>query len=129
MNWLILSWALTASWIPLDNQSIVQQKPVANTVINSSGCYSISLEARAEIMNHLKIWGEVETYEKINPDTKLSFMPFRADYLVGIALYAKGIELGISHECDHGVESQSFYVPWYYLTQTRVYVKISGSTR
>jgi hypothetical protein len=129
MNWLILSWALTMSWLPTDIQTIIQYPTGDHPIIESSGCYSINLEARADILKHMKIWGNVETYEKTNPDIILSFKPFRADYIVGMALYDKNIEAGIMHECDHGVESSQKFDPWYGLVQTRIYIKISGSTR
>ena len=127
MNWLILSWALTASWLPSNNQGIAQQPVVSSQYVDSDGCFATKFEVQADVLSHTKLWASVETYETKDV-ASVGFLPFRADYVAGVALYAKGIELGVRHECDHGVEWSGSFVPWYWLNQTEVYVKISGKT-
>jgi len=128
MNWLILSWALTAAWLPLDDQGFLQQPIKSSQYIDSAGCFSTKFEAQADVFSHAKLWASVETYESKESHT-VYFEPFRADYIAGVALYAGGFEVGVKHECDHGVEWSSSFIPWYWLDQTEVYVKISGRTR
>jgi hypothetical protein len=126
VNWLVLSWALTAAWLPLNKQCLYDQAVIVS--LNHSGAYSAKLELSADALDHLRAWGSVETFESANPIYS-DFNPFAADYVAGVAIYARGIELGLRHECDHGVESRQSFSPWLGLEQTSVYLKLSGSSK
>ena len=128
MNWIIFSWALSVAWMPLNDQSFIQNLPAVSLVMDYANGFSATLETRVDIASHIKAWTSVETYE--TPDGMFPyFNPYRGDYVIGAAIYSKGIEVGVRHECDHGIESHYVFIPYYSFDQTKIYVKISGSTK
>jgi len=124
MSWLILSWALTIGYKPVYAQRIADQ---SNAFLIYNNSLESTLSLQADMFNHFKVYTSIETYELYYSD--LSFLPYRADYRIGIALYAKNIELGIYHECDHPVLYSADQVLGYGMNDTEVYIRIHGETR
>ena len=122
MNWIILAWALTVSYVPDLADHIYDQRNVSG--VDFYDCFAANLDVEARLWGHVRIYGSVETYMMY--DSGFSFLPFRADYRAGAALYADGVELGVWHECDHGVNFTNRWYPWYGSDQTQVYLKISS---
>ena len=123
MNWLLLSWALTTSFLPANVQAVFT--PLGNsTVIATPGSFSAEIELSAEAYNHLRVWGSVETFAFFNAAV-VRFNPFEADYIVGAALFSKGIEAGVKLECWHGVQCDQPRA-WYGTMSTAIYLKLSG---
>ena len=133
MNWIILGWALTFGYMPANTQAIINQNRYygQDSFIDNSNSYAIKLELSADILGHLKIWGSDETYMKsdFSHIEYGAFSPSEAHYRIGAYLYAKGIEVGIEHECDHGIEASYDIKPWYWGGYTEVYIKLSGSSK
>jgi hypothetical protein len=129
MQWLVLSWALTCGWLPMSATSIVYP---GDTIYGIGGANAIStkMELTAEAWNHLRAWSSIETREVLQPsDFSLGlFSPYEAYFIAGMALYANNIEIGISHECDHGIETTLDLAPWISNGQTEIYIKLSGKT-
>ena len=127
-SWIVLSWALTCGWLPMSGTCVVSA-----TGVNGVGylnAVSSKLEIQADIWQHARIFGSMETRETLSLDPSLGlFSPYEAYFVAGAALYAKGIEIGIIHECDHGIESSSDFIPWISSGGTEVYIKISGKTQ
>jgi hypothetical protein len=130
MQWLVLSWALTCGYLPSSQSAVVFPGTHANVYsIDYRDTFSTKFEVSAEALNHLRIWGSAETRENISANIGLGFFsPYQAYYIGGISLYAKGIEIGISHECDHGISSDVLASPWLGGGSTEIFVKISGKT-
>jgi hypothetical protein len=124
LSWLVLSWALTLGWLPTSGRVFVGLPGDPGLLYQDT--YSTKFELSAEALNHLRVWGSVETLE--GADGIASFMPYEAYYRAGAALYARGFEVGIEHECDHGIEASYQDNPWYWGGYTEIYIKISGRT-
>jgi hypothetical protein len=82
------------------------------------------IAVRAELFQHIRLWGSVETY--MTPNSILSYNPYRSDYVIGAAAYFGPFELGVRHECDHGVSKATEWRPYYMKTETQIYLSISG---
>jgi hypothetical protein len=131
MQWLVLSWALTVGWLPLDATGIVN--PAVKNGITGVANYdaiSTKFELQADAFNHFKVFGSIETRETFDtsPSAAGMFSPYESYFIAGAAFYAKGIEFRISHECDHGMENTDTFVPWVSSGSTTVSMKISGKT-
>jgi hypothetical protein len=130
MQWLVLSWALTCGWLPNSETAIIY--PGTHAEVHGIWNYntvSTKVELNAELFNHLKIWSSVKTREGFNSDISMGlFSPYEAYFIGGVAIHSFGFEIGISHECDHGIEYDVGPNPWISNGQTEVYVKISGKT-
>lgn len=126
MNWLILSWALTLGFVPSVDNSIINGLQV--TGIGYSNVLEAQLDVSAVILGHLRLEGSAETY-MLPPSDGWTFLPFRADYTFGAALFSGNFEVGLRHECDHGIEYTNDILPWYGSSETLVYVKITGGSK
>lgn len=128
MQWFVLSWALTFGFIPSMDTGLMDPYNIQNDmIIVSDNAISSKIFLQADMFNHLLIWCSVKTY--MYPSDFPFFSPFRDDYSCGLALYSKGIELGIWHECDHGVETGIYSANWLAADTTEIYIKFSGRTK
>ena len=123
MNWLILSWALTTAYLPVNTQAIYAPTGPSLGLANP-GALSAELEQSAEDWGHVRAWGSVETFANFNAQIP-RFIPFESVYIVGAALFANGVEAGVKLECSHGIESGPAR-PWYGAMSTAIYLKLSG---
>lgn len=123
---LVFSWFIMLGYVPDHVDSIYEGLRVKSVESNKSFVTTLGVEA--SIFEHMKLWGSVETYEYSTGDSAY-FLPYRSDYMFGAAIYADGVEIGVKHECDHGVEYTNIPLPWYGSYETQVYLKIGGSTR
>jgi hypothetical protein len=126
MNWIVLAWALTTSYLPVNTQAIVY--PTGLDAVGALDSFSVKMEVSARAFNHLRAWGSMEAYESATENLWLGFKPYRSDFIAGIAIYSKGIELGMTHECDHGIESDVGYEPWFWGSRMAIYLRLSGET-
>jgi hypothetical protein len=128
-SWLVLSWALTVGYVPAQYE-ILTSPLNTDTVENlRSGLIATSAElgVNAEILKHFRLSASCETYQYLMPEL-FGFAPYRADYVFGAAIFADNIELGLRHECDHGVNSGP--IEGHYASlETQFYLKISGTTK
>jgi len=132
MSWLVLSWALTLGMSPgssgvgiVDPNYLGREYKVFN-----DNAISTKLEIEAAAWSHLRAWGSMEIKSTIdsNMSTMGAFSPYEGYFIAGLAFYVKGFEVGIKHECDHGIESLAKPVLWVTSGGTDIYVKISGKT-
>jgi hypothetical protein len=127
-SWIVLSWALTVGWLPSSGVAIVDTNN--STAIVNQNTFSSKFEISAEAINHIRVWGSAETRESFdNSGTLGLFNPYEAYYRFGTAIYSKGIEVGIEHECAHGIEAGYTNRPWLWSGYTNIYVKVSGTTK
>lgn len=128
MDWLVLCWALTVGYIPLGNTSIVL--PGSIVTVEDSSAVVTELSIGVEIASHLRLYGSMETRETLSLDNPAAglFSPYEAYFKAGLAIYGEGWELGVYHECDHGIEASPVTVPWLWAGRTEIYVKVSGKT-
>jgi hypothetical protein len=127
MQWLTLTWLLTIGYSPiqLSNWNVNSTTSAEISGVQSS-YFTTDIGLSAEAWNHVRLSTDIETYE-ITDLSYTSFFPFRANYTISLALYAKGIELGIRHECDHPIVSTLSVVPeGILMDETTVYIKLSG---
>jgi hypothetical protein len=120
-----LSWSLTFGYNPA---SLGADQP---SPYRSDAFYSCDLALSLSAFDHLRFYTDWESFATKNEGHNLFFAPYRIDYSVGFALYAKGIELGIRHECDHPVVfSRSQRFDYSSLSSdTSLYLRFSGSTK
>jgi hypothetical protein len=129
MQWLILSWALTVGWLPVSGVGIVNPLTQDMVGVGTLNAFSTKFELNAYVLNHIRIYGSTETRETINCLSVAGlFKPYEDYFVAGVSVYAKNIEVGLMHECDHGVEGS--IDPTRYVTAgyTEIYFKISGKT-
>ena len=125
MTWLILLWSLSVGYIPLDSKAVVNPD-VGQLTSFHTNAISTELSVTAEVLKHLRFFAGVETLAI--PQSYTSYVPFEAYYTIGASLYTKNLELGIKHECDHGVESSVTSLPWYGSNSTEVYLKLTAQS-
>lgn len=128
MQWMILSWALTCGWLPASSDAIVY--PGYNLFqIYHIDSISTKFEINADAWNHVRLWGSMETRESFTGGfISGAFAPYEGYFIAGAAIHVPGFEIGISHECDHGIDFTFSATPWISSGNTEVYVKISGRT-
>jgi hypothetical protein len=126
MGWIVLSWALTVGSVPQQYQEI---NFIPNNNIQTAYPSTMAeVELSAEILNHLKLWGSVKTFQYLHLN-EMYCSPYRSDYAVGISIYNKIMEIGIRHECDHPVIYEQNQLGLYGMMTTEIYIKLRGYTR
>jgi len=94
MQWLLLSLALSCGYMPQNMQMV-------NLRLYEQPCFTQTIEVSGLVAEHLNVYGSVRTYDIYR--SRLSFSPFRVDYIIGAELLWQSFALGIRHECDHAV--------------------------
>lgn len=133
-SWLVLSWALTLGIVPQQVDVVAQGQMECADAIRTDMLTTVAeLRVEARALDHIRLWGAMENYQYFSgfPEAgsggTFGFLPFRADYTAGLAIFAGPIELGIRHECDHPVVAG--VIRGNYLSmETQIYLTISGST-
>jgi hypothetical protein len=123
MQWLTLAWALTFGFMPSQNDSFFGEG--RRIGLEHKDVIAVNLELDATYMEHLHFFGGVKTYAVQSPESML-LAPYRADYTAGIFIRVGPLDLGVSHECDHGVEAGTFVEPWYGNSETTLFVRLSS---
>jgi hypothetical protein len=124
MQWLTLAWALTFGFMPSQNDSFFT--PEGRRVgIEHENAIVVDLELDATFMEHVHFFGGVKTYAVQSPESML-LSPYRADYTFGVFGRIGPLDIGVSHECDHGVESGPVAETWYGNTETTLFFRLSS---
>jgi hypothetical protein len=94
-NLIVMTWLLSLGFMP--NTSLA----IKGGSIEASNCLVQTLGVGFSFADHLRIYSTVEIQEtKIH---SVYFDPFRADFLIGGSIYYKNLSIGISHECNHDI--------------------------
>jgi hypothetical protein len=125
MSWLIVAWYLTLGIVPKQSETIYEQADVAVVKLLETA-YVAELGVNAEAFKCLRLYGSAEIYEYHG--SGLSFLPYRGDFKIGAALFFGPIEIGIDHECDHGIVFTNQWLDKYGSSETRITVTIKGKT-
>jgi predicted outer membrane repeat protein len=94
-NFLVMAWMLSLGFIP--NSSL----EINGGAINASNCLVQTLGVGFYIADFVHIYSTVEIQE--TKSQGVYFDPFRGDFLIGGALYFKNLSIGVSHECNHDI--------------------------
>jgi hypothetical protein len=94
-NVLVMSWLLSLGFMPTTSLEI------KDASINASNCLVQTLGVQFDLAEHLRIYSTVEIRE--TKSRSIYFDPFRGDFLLGGALYFKNLSIGVSHECNHDI--------------------------
>jgi hypothetical protein len=125
MNWLVLSWALTIGYLPLQNDMIYTGKTTAQ-IIAPENALATSMYFEAQAFDCFKAWTVMRSYEEFSYN-KIYMVPWRIDFSVGAELFYGPFAIGVWHECDHGVDSHANYLePYYARGTTEIYISIRG---
>jgi hypothetical protein len=90
-----MAWLLSLGFVP--NGSLETK----GGSIADSGCLVQTFGVGFYIADHVHIYSTVEIQETKSYD--IYFDPFRSDFLIGGSIYFKNFSLGISHECNHDI--------------------------
>jgi len=97
MNWLVLGWFITCSFVP-QNQAVLKDYN-GTAYIETSGSYENVLGLSLTTFDVFKIWTELDTYAVEN--SILSYSPFQSNYRIGAAMIVDPFIIEINHECIH----------------------------
>jgi hypothetical protein len=121
---------LTCAFLSADRVSISNPATGAYAYIGKDNAIATTLSLSAYALGHIRIDTSIETHETIVKDASINgmFQPYEAYFRLGAAIYTKNIEVGILHECDHGIETAGRPEPFLGGGFTSIYVKLSGET-
>lgn len=125
MNWLVLSWALTFGYLPLQTSEVYT---FGNAVVIKAPetAMSTTLELEASAFDFIRAWGTMQTYRDFS-FTIIEKAPWRADYSIGAELYYGFFAFGIKHEDISGIDLKGLTVKAHYNNQTtEIYVSLRG---
>jgi predicted outer membrane repeat protein len=94
-NFFVMAWMLSLGFMP--NSSL----EINGGAINTSNCLTQTLGVGFYIADFVHIYSAVEIQE--TKSQGIYFDPFRGDFLVGGSLYFKNFSIGVSHECNHDI--------------------------
>jgi hypothetical protein len=127
LNWLVLSWALSAGMVPEYGVGVTKGiNEVSYAAPDNSFFTDLSL--KATLWKYVELAAGVKTYEYPDTAVQFTFDPYEAVYIAKAALVFDNFEVGLRHECDHGIESGTEIRPWVAEYKTEIYVTIKGST-
>jgi hypothetical protein len=130
--WLVLTYLFTIGSVPTQSEGIEILKN------SNKYTYALPLEGQntsvtfglgTELFNIFRIQSEMKSYQTFQEIKNVlpSFMPYRIDYTFKAELFYKNISLGIRHECDHSVISESYpTINKYISSETEIYLKFEG---
>jgi hypothetical protein len=127
MQWLVLSWALTIGYLPMQTDSIVNGAETVHLPAPENAI-ATTFELDAVAFDHLRAWGKMRSYESFAFD-RLYMVPWRIDFSIGAEVFYGPFALGVWHECDHGVDSSRYMKPWYSRGTTEIYIAIRGEVK
>ena len=123
MNWLVLGWFITCSFVPQNESMIKDYKNEAFIEYNNS--YENVLGLSLTAFDAFKIWTELDTYAIQN--NALSYSPFQSNYRVGASISIDPFIVEINHECIHPTIS-AFTKPTGYMSNvTKISITMHGS--
>jgi hypothetical protein len=94
-NLIVMAWMLSLGFVP--NSSL---KASGNT-IEASDCLVQTLGLGFYLANCIYLYSTVEIQE--TKSNHIYYDPFRSDFLIGGSVYFKNFSIGISHECNHDI--------------------------
>jgi hypothetical protein len=94
-NLIFMAWMLSLGFVP--NSSL----RTSDNSIEASNCLVQTLGLGFYLADCIYLYSTVEIQEtKAN---KIYFDPFRSDFLIGGSVYFKNFSIGVSHECNHDI--------------------------
>jgi hypothetical protein len=124
-----MAWMLSLGFIP--NSSIETN----SGSINASNCLIQTVGVGFYLADFIHIYSTVEIQE--TKSRSVYFDPFRGDFLIGGSLYFKNFSIGVLHECNHDIVTNTDfhnYNGWEagfnktYINYARPFKIISGIT-
>jgi hypothetical protein len=94
-NFLVMAWMLSLGFTPKSSLEI------NGAAINASNCLVQTLGVGFFVADFVHIYSTVEIQE--TKSRSFYFDPFRGDFLIGGELYFKNFSLGVFHECNHDI--------------------------
>jgi hypothetical protein len=94
-NLLVMAWMLSLGFVP--NSSL----KTSDGSIEASNSLVQTLGVGFYLANCAHLYSTVEIQE--TKSEKAYFDPFRNDFLIGGSVYFKNVSVGISHECNHDI--------------------------
>jgi hypothetical protein len=94
-NFIVMAWMLSLGFVP--NSSL----KTSGGSIEASHYLVQTLGMGFYLADSVHIYSTVEIRETKSQD--IYFDPFRADFLIGGSFYFKNFSIGVSHECNHDI--------------------------
>jgi hypothetical protein len=94
-NLIVMAWMLSLGFVP--NSSL----KTSGGSIEASNCLVQTFGVGFYLTNHILIYSTVDIRETKTHD--IYFDPFRGDFLIGGSVRFKNFSLGVSHECNHDI--------------------------
>ncbi|MDR2259231.1 MAG: hypothetical protein LBE14_08810 [Treponema sp.] len=94
-NLIVMAWLLSLGFVP--NSAL---KASGNS-IEASNCLTQTLGVGFYLLDCVHIYSTVEIRE--TKSHNIYFDPFRGDFLIGGSFYFENFSIGLSHECNHDI--------------------------
>jgi hypothetical protein len=94
-NLIVMAWILSFGFVP--NSSL----KTSGGSMEASNCLIQTLGMGFYLADHIHIYSTVQIRETKTHD--VYFDPFRGDYLIGGSFRFKNFSIGVSHECNHDI--------------------------
>jgi hypothetical protein len=94
-NFVVMAWLLSLGFVP--NSSLETK----GGSINASNCLTQTFGVGFYFADCVHIYSTVEITE--TKSRNIYFDPFRGDFLIGGSFYFKNLSIGILHECNHDI--------------------------
>lgn len=122
-----LTWSLVTAFLPSTQYGIYSNEGDTLGSVKHTAAFSTELALSATLYNHVRLDTSIETHEFLPKGSSL-FVPYQSYFRIGAAIFTDHLELGLKHECDHGISSAGYPSPWLGGGYTSLYLKLSGST-
>jgi hypothetical protein len=103
-NVIVMAWLLSLGFMP--NSSM----KTTGASIDASNCLVQTLGVGFYLADCVHIYSTVEIQE--TKSQNIYFDPFRGDFLIGGSVYYKNLSIGISHECNHDIVTNTNFHPY-----------------
>ena len=124
MNWLVLGWFVTCSFVP-QNESLVKDS-IRTAFVENNNSYESVVGLSLTAFDIFKIWTELDTYVDMN--NIISYSPYQSNYRAGAAIAIDPFIIEISHECIHPTISHlDIPIMGYMANSTKISVTMHGS--
>jgi hypothetical protein len=94
-DFIIMAWLLALGVTPHSSLD------TSGRSINASNCLVQTLGVGFYLADHVHIYSTVEIRE--TKSNSVYFDPFRSDFLIGGSVYFDNLSIGIAHECNHDI--------------------------
>jgi hypothetical protein len=94
-NLIVMAWILSLGFVPSSSLEI------SSGSIDASNCLVQNLGVGFYLANCAHIYSTVEIQE--TKSQGVYFDPFRSDFLIGGELYYRNFSIGVLHECNHDI--------------------------